>query len=164
MMNKCFLKFSFVWVTWTSCSLISLWFIRQIKLLACSMGSRQICKLRFCLLWHMLLTPLPCRQISCRPCPGGANHNHLSNMRWVGCTEELPMGALLWHFHKQPKWLPLIRHTFSLLWLAVDLSNCVQMHFGLRPLITHFNELRGSRLICICKSVWRCQTSLHALS
>ena len=28
----------------------------------------------------------------------------------------------------------------SLLWLVVALSNCVQRHFGLRPLVIHFEN------------------------
>ena len=47
------------------------------------LGTQQICKLMFNLLWHMLLDPVPFSQISSRPGPGWANHNPLSYMGWV---------------------------------------------------------------------------------
>ena len=87
------------------------------------LGTQQICKLMFNLLWHMILDPVPFSQISSRPGPGWANHNPLSYMGWVwydAGTKEHHLGAPLRHLTSKMA----AADVSPFLWFALGLTNC----------------------------------------
>lgn len=105
------------------------------------------------------MVPFPFRQKSCRPGHGRANHNRLYHIgrgsdAVINIITAVPVVCL--HLS-----VSVTSRFFALLYPIA--SRGTLLCGRCQGLLEIEKELRGSRLICICDLIWRCQNNLVPL-